>query len=277
MRRRAFTLIELLVVIAIIAILAAILFPVFAQAKDSARKTQCLSNLKQIGLAMMLYTNDADGVFPLWATQVSPINGGTSTSLPPDLQLKPYTKTDGIWKCPTDTIPRAPATGYSFWDGQYRERPLARSYAYAGNINTVEANGLDNNTGLYAFVPINGFLRAWRPKNEGQLDEPAGTVAWIEHWPTDLRDQWMGQLSGSAFINCDAWKLAGRKVPATNPADQLPRGCTGDQNRKPTPGHQDRGHYIFADGHAAAIGWSEIRKNDFQYFKATKSEKTFNP
>ena len=64
MTRRAFTLIELLVVIAIVAILAAILFPVFAQAKASAKKTACLSNLKQLGVAFTLYEADADDTFP---------------------------------------------------------------------------------------------------------------------------------------------------------------------------------------------------------------------
>jgi prepilin-type N-terminal cleavage/methylation domain-containing protein len=64
MLKRAFTLIELLVVIAIIAILAAILFPVFAQAKEAAKKTACASNLKNIGLAMTLYQSDADDGFP---------------------------------------------------------------------------------------------------------------------------------------------------------------------------------------------------------------------
>ncbi|MER3496610.1 MAG: hypothetical protein C4320_07440, partial [Armatimonadota bacterium] len=61
--RRGFTLIELLVVIAIIAILAAILFPVFAQAKEAAKKTQCLSSLKQLNSAMILYAGDSDDSF----------------------------------------------------------------------------------------------------------------------------------------------------------------------------------------------------------------------
>ena len=64
MQRRAFTLIELLVVIAIIAILAAILFPVFAQAREKARQTACISNLKQIGLSVQMYGQDYDEVFP---------------------------------------------------------------------------------------------------------------------------------------------------------------------------------------------------------------------
>src|SRR5262250_3403391 len=65
MRKRAFTLIELLVVIAIIAILAAILFPVFAQAREQARTISCLSNVKQIGLGIKMYTQDYDEEFPM--------------------------------------------------------------------------------------------------------------------------------------------------------------------------------------------------------------------
>lgn len=73
--KKAFTLIELLVVIAIIAILAAILFPVFAQAKEAAKKATCLSNTKQIGLAFFMYTNDNDDVYP--QTSWEKPNGGT--------------------------------------------------------------------------------------------------------------------------------------------------------------------------------------------------------
>ena len=84
--RRGFTLIELLVVIAIIAILAAILFPVFAQAREAARKTSCTSNMKQVGLAMLMYTGDYDDTLP-WAAS----NAVTPTQTWYDL-CEPYVK-----------------------------------------------------------------------------------------------------------------------------------------------------------------------------------------
>jgi prepilin-type N-terminal cleavage/methylation domain-containing protein len=85
-RRLGFTLIELLVVIAIIATLAAILFPVFAQAREAARKTSCTSNLKQVGIAFGLYTQDYDETFP-WAAS----NLGSTTTTWYDL-VEPYVK-----------------------------------------------------------------------------------------------------------------------------------------------------------------------------------------
>src|SRR6266581_8496416 len=96
--RRGFTLIELLVVIAIIAILAAILFPVFAQARESARQTTCLSNLKQIALAGMMYAQDYDETFvPVGGTieQKWPVKGRlTRAGIKPvsgwSLNLIPY-------------------------------------------------------------------------------------------------------------------------------------------------------------------------------------------
>lgn len=116
--RRAFTLIELLVVIAIIAILAAILFPVFARAKASARQSHCVSNLSQIGKGIGLYMIDYDGIWPhaLDASdKYAPQIWGSS----PEWQLRiaymplmheaiqPYVKNKEIFKCPSDSGSRA--------------------------------------------------------------------------------------------------------------------------------------------------------------------------
>jgi len=97
-QKRGFTLIELLVVIAIIAILAAILFPVFSRAREQARKAACMSNMKQIGIALMMYVQDWDETYPFInacgtapANQVGPIS----------IKLDPYVKNKQVFSCPS--------------------------------------------------------------------------------------------------------------------------------------------------------------------------------
>ncbi len=116
MQKKAFTLIELLVVIAIIAILAAILFPVFAQAKAAAKKTACLSNERQVGTSLMLYTGDADDTLPavydpqggygLALGFMDPAAGNNWASA-----IYPYVKNLPVFTCPAST-PRTGAGGY---------------------------------------------------------------------------------------------------------------------------------------------------------------------
>lgn len=114
-RKRGFTLIELLVVIAIIAILAAILFPVFAKAREKARQTACLSNQKQIGLGFLQYVQDNDEVFPAstyFGTGIGTFNdNGTQRTGNGILvgwadALQPYLKSVAVLHCPDDTVPQ---------------------------------------------------------------------------------------------------------------------------------------------------------------------------
>ena len=114
MTRRAFTLIELLVVIAIIAILAAILFPVFAQAREKARATSCLSNMKQVGLATQMYVQDYDERLFFFARTDNPSQSHTGAIMPNAASvdpvrwwngLMPYMKNSQILVCPSDALP----------------------------------------------------------------------------------------------------------------------------------------------------------------------------
>ncbi|MFN8138257.1 MAG: prepilin-type N-terminal cleavage/methylation domain-containing protein [Fimbriimonadales bacterium] len=99
MRKRAFTLIELLVVIAIIAILAAILFPVFARAKESAKRVVCLSNAKQLGYSIMMYTDDNTNALPMATNYDMPTSEPNRVWIS---QVYPYIENKGIFLCPAD-------------------------------------------------------------------------------------------------------------------------------------------------------------------------------
>ncbi|HIE50459.1 MAG TPA: prepilin-type N-terminal cleavage/methylation domain-containing protein [Armatimonadetes bacterium] len=139
--QRGFTLIELLVVIAIIAILAAILFPVFAKAREKARLTTCISNLKQLGNALMMYVQDYDEMFPVAnqdsedypaGTHQAHLTGGRGNG-PLWLVdvLAPYHKNDQLFHCPTlDDPVKRNAQGLIYADtaGSYGYRCYDPSY-----------------------------------------------------------------------------------------------------------------------------------------------------
>ena len=145
MHRKAFTLIELLVVIAIIAILAAILFPVFAKARDKARQTACLSNAKQIGNAVMMYTQDYDESYPT-------IDFSRYLVL-----VQPYAKNEQIWECPSAT-------------GRYTI-PRARINAPVDKVVKL---------GWAANGDVLGGFNDTTPKDIVRLQEPASTILMAE-------------------------------------------------------------------------------------------------
>src|SRR5687767_14923164 len=102
-RSRGFTLIELLVVIAIIAILAAILFPVFARAREKARQSTCLSNLKNLGLAISMYTGDFDDRVPMFFDQPANLAGAGYRAHWPG-KIEPYVRNIAIYNCPSSDL-----------------------------------------------------------------------------------------------------------------------------------------------------------------------------
>jgi len=126
--RRGFTLIELLVVIAIIAILAAILFPVFARAREKARQTSCLSNLKQISLGVLMYAQDYDDTLPNSAMYTEP-----SVVLPEGgldywfQQIYPYVNNAQVFACPSDSFNGIYSGGQSVTDPDW---PNGVNYTY---------------------------------------------------------------------------------------------------------------------------------------------------
>jgi prepilin-type N-terminal cleavage/methylation domain-containing protein/prepilin-type processing-associated H-X9-DG protein len=209
-KKKGFTLIELLVVIAIIAILAAILMPVFAQAREKARQASCLSNCKQIGLAAMMYVQDYDEQFFMgdytvgtqwfpWQVVIDPyIKGGVTTA-----DVNSGTSLKGVFVCPN-------------WSGPYPLSPRAvrpvRSYA---------ANGYMVWDGWYYTPPQ---LGQYKPASLAQLNTPASIVLTAEN----------AGYATSIFGRDDT------SCPTCWQRDYL----LGRQR------HQGGSVYVFADGHA---------------------------
>lgn len=162
-RKHGFTLIEILVVIAIIAILAAIIFPVFVSAKDKAYQSKCASNLRQLGDAALMFAQDHDGFVPAFLNaRVARDNGQWESGLLHNA-LDPYAKNNAIWFCPRDTYAGKDTV---VWDVHH----LYSSYWFRGLISVKDTGDTQGEGGetpaascplfsdpnASAFVPPNG-------------------------------------------------------------------------------------------------------------------------
>jgi len=162
-----FTLIELLVVIAIIAILAAILFPVFAQAREKARAASCLSNTKQISLAYAMYNQDYDEGFPATVTERQapasvPDTADARAPYSYRVLLQPYIKSQQVFKCPSAPAWPAPTAG-AWWNTDYGCHLNEANIAPASNNHAADYAGTGTidlrNFGFNAGTPLASISR----------------------------------------------------------------------------------------------------------------------
>lgn len=198
MRKRAFTLIELLVVIAIISILAAMLFPVFAQAKATAKQSVCIVHMRQMGIAMMMYRTDYDDMWPAAVNNVpyqagfspqqfwigydnnnSPLAGGFTGAVnkaainrPRPGMIDPYIKNEGIKSCPSQPDGWQMAMAYNWFNPQ-------KDSAYY-NTNPA-ARGNEFGPGAFEMWIDNSGLINSRAINDSQMEDPVGTLVLWEH------------------------------------------------------------------------------------------------
>lgn len=238
---RGFTLIELLVVIAIIAILAAILFPVFQKVRENARRASCESNVKQLGLAVIQYTQDNDEAYPV--ASASP-DGNRANRRGWAGKIFTYIKSTGVYLCPDD--PTGPTTNLEGGGAAEIDQPV--SYGY--NLNIIEGHDggtLSSNSAPANTVQFFEVVKANAPiTNPNEYDSilatgPDGGAGWID----------AGCGSPARY---DTGYLGN---PPRLPSN-LPNACNGGDYNKPTGRHSDGAVYGLADGHAKWIKGNQV-------------------
>lgn len=226
--KKGFTLIELLVVIAIIAILAAILFPVFEQAREKAKQITCTSNQKQIGLALLMYAEDYDEVWPA-------MDRGTNQSAYPgdvfwQFQVQPYLKSTGVWECPDHKeVAVDGITDYGV------NPPVSMIADYQGNINGFA--GCGGPTTPVTSYP--GTTDPWHSASNGN-----GMFGGINS-PGVHDNQILTPSATIATFEVDDMGLSYDLV--------MDGGCNGFAQVAFSAPHTGRSNYAFADGHVQSL------------------------
>lgn len=224
-KQRGFTLIELLVVIAIIAILAAILFPVFAQARESARMTSCLSNMKQLGLGLMMYAQDSDENYPVI---YSGYGMDYTTVTPNDHEgwmwknaIGPYVKSKGIFGCPSN--PAADPDGPSYVSDDRMDRNNA--YGHYMEKDGLMPQSYAMNAGATSWYSARSpdVANAAKPLLLASINRPANLVAIGE-------DTWREGDFGPDWFTDDSGQCGGHAI-------YTHRGFSGPSNFAYWDGH----------------------------------------
>ncbi|HEY3329296.1 MAG TPA: DUF1559 domain-containing protein [Capsulimonadaceae bacterium] len=229
--KRAFTLIELLVVIAIIAILAAVLFPVFATAREKARQSSCASNEKQLGLGFLQYAQDYDEAMPSGQTSSGGDFGAGVLGCGWAGEVYPYLKAVGVYMCPSDSTAQMIKSAA----GQIVE---SVDYAYNANLPTVNVSKIIEPTRTVLLAEVTGSLVNISDPQENDWSQQHSVI------DTGGHIRWM-----SPGGNASVW-YSGQKY-ATGPykdATHAPLWVGGNDWRGPAR-HSEGANYLLQDGH----------------------------